>query len=529
MIKIDKNDSIVDVILKIKNCKDENVSLEFPFWHPILHNYTSLKILKTKVWKKDLIIFTNDKTSKRIWKKLWIKYNLVTKADVPETEYSFWEYFLYTMKNYFLELKNFLTNKARENSFSKYQKIYTNWKIWFFIVFLLFSIWLLIFIFYFAVNKTYIYITPEIENRPKWKNFVFEKMWEWELSLDKNIIRLKEIEKTVNLSVKIFTTGIDEADNTRSKWKVKIQNYTEEEIKLVKNTRLVTKEWIIFLLDDIISIPALWDDEKPGESIITATARINDINNKITWERWNIKSGEIMSLPGLKENNDKIIAVSIEDFNWWKKSTNRILSKEDLENSKNILRGKLEQMWIEEIKKEIYSENKVNNVKYEILWANGMIKFSNFTFSWIENLKVWDKINDFEIKWSIKTTAYAFNKETVMAKLRTDINDLLLKNVESIFNIDENSFSVVDEIWREENPFRIKATVQVDVWYTQNFLSNTNNYVEKLKYQIAWKSKQEAEKILTNTWKISNVNIDIRPFFIKNISNIPENIKFEIK
>jgi hypothetical protein len=60
-----------------------------------------------------------------------------------------------------------------------------------------------------------------------------------------------------------------------------------------------------------------------------------------------------------------------------------------------------------------------------------------------------------------------------------------LENVESIFNIDENSLSIVNVIWKEENPFRVKATAQVDVSYIQNFLSDTNNYVEKLKTQIA--------------------------------------------
>ena len=86
MIKINKNDSIIDIIIKIKNCKDKEIVLEFPFWHPILHNYTSLKILKTKADKKELVIVTNDKTSKRIWKKLWIKYNLVSKEENPETQ-----------------------------------------------------------------------------------------------------------------------------------------------------------------------------------------------------------------------------------------------------------------------------------------------------------------------------------------------------------------------------------------------------------------------------------------------------------
>jgi hypothetical protein len=48
MIKVHKNDSIVDIIIKIKNNNEKELIMEFPFGHPVLHNYTSLKIIKTK-------------------------------------------------------------------------------------------------------------------------------------------------------------------------------------------------------------------------------------------------------------------------------------------------------------------------------------------------------------------------------------------------------------------------------------------------------------------------------------------------
>jgi hypothetical protein len=60
-------------------------------------------------------------------------------------------------------------------------------------------------------------------------------------------------------------------------------------------------------------------------------------------------------------------------------------------------------------------------------------------------------------------------------------------------------------------------------------LSKKNNYVEKLKYTIAWINKEDAKKILLNNSKISNVEIDTRPFFMKNISSIPNNIEFVVE
>ena len=52
MIKIHRKDSIIDIIIKINNCKEKEIVLDFPFSHPIIHSYTSLKILKNKFQKE---------------------------------------------------------------------------------------------------------------------------------------------------------------------------------------------------------------------------------------------------------------------------------------------------------------------------------------------------------------------------------------------------------------------------------------------------------------------------------------------
>ena len=48
MIKVYETDTIIDVVNKINSCQEKELFIEFPFWHSILHNYISLKILKNK-------------------------------------------------------------------------------------------------------------------------------------------------------------------------------------------------------------------------------------------------------------------------------------------------------------------------------------------------------------------------------------------------------------------------------------------------------------------------------------------------
>jgi hypothetical protein len=66
MIQIHKKDSIIDIIIKITHSNEKEIVLEFPFGHPVLHNYTSLKILKEKSGTKRLVIITNDISAQKI-------------------------------------------------------------------------------------------------------------------------------------------------------------------------------------------------------------------------------------------------------------------------------------------------------------------------------------------------------------------------------------------------------------------------------------------------------------------------------
>jgi hypothetical protein len=62
-----------------------------------------------------------------------------------------------------------------------------------------------------------------------------------------------------------------------------------------------------------------------------------------------------------------------------------------------------------------------------------------------------------------------------------------------------------------------------------NFLSKSNTYVDRLKTVVAGLPKEEAEKILLNNERISNVKIEIKPFFINNISKINDNIILKVE
>lgn len=527
MIKVHKNDSIVDIIIKIKNNNEKDVVLEFPFWHPVLHNYTSLKILKNKADKKELIIITNDKTAKKIWKSLGIKYSIVDNPDIVWYNYTFWEYLIYTFKSYFREFRDIFLRKWWKDG-----KKYYDSKIWYFITTLFICFILLIFIFYFAVNKTYIYITPKIEVKSKAKNFIFTEMNEDNFIIEDNIIRLRKIEKTISITEKFWTSWISSDTVSNARWKITLFNETDSKVDLIENTRIQTDEGIVFLIEWSVSVPAAeasWTGwVLPWTIDIYVKSRNLDIDWLISWTRANIWEWVQMFLPWLKENRDKIYAISSNEFSWANDNFKRVITEEDIENARALLKWKIEWEALKTVRAELEAENKLNNVQYEILWINDIIKYTDFEVYWLENYEIWQVMDNFELSWTIKIQTYAYNKWLLISKMRWDIANSILTNIEEILEVDESSLRITNILSVQDTPFSIKATAIVQVYVIHNFLSKSNTYVERLKAVVAWLEKEEAEKILLNNNKISNVKIEIKPFFIWNVSKINENIILKV-
>jgi hypothetical protein len=532
MIKINNKDSIIDVIIKINNCKQKEIVLDFPFGHPIIHNHTSLKILKNKAWKKDLIIITNDKTAQRIWKNLWIKYSKLGDPDLLEYNYTFFEYTKYLFKRYLSELFQIFSNNTPDIIFD-YHKKYASWnsKIWFFLLSLIASIFLFIFIFYFAVNKTYIYITPEIRIKTKAENFIFSEIEKDEIS-NNNIINLNAVSKLVYITSSFWTSWVNENSLKRSKWKITFFNELNEDIALLKNTRVQTDDWIIFTTDTEVNIPKATKSSSWALQTwtvdINITSKTHDSKWKIVWNRSNIWSWVLLSLPWLKTNKDKIYAKTLSEIKWWNDKFTRQLTQEDLDNAKSIIESQLKQQSLNELKKQIQEDNKNNNITYEILWIDDILKYSNFSIIWLEDLKIWEEIDTFELSWTVKISSFTYNTEKVLNQLSNTIRSSMLEDVEKILYINNESLRISNIMSKQERPFEIKATAIVEAFFSHNFLNEKNNYIEKLKSTIWWMDKDEALKTLLNNTKISDVKIDIRPFFMTNISKISDNIIIKV-
>ncbi len=555
MIKILKNDSILDILTKISQCEDSKIILEFPFGHPVLHNYLSLKILKTKVWNKSLLILTNDKTSQKIGKPLWIKYkknihekHLDEKKVLQHTlkeNYSFWEYALFEIKKIFWVVRWNILQDKKINSLWYYSNKHKNINktVLFIFMFSLTCILLIfIYIYYFAINKTIITITPEISLQSKARNFTYEEYSESILdeSLwnERNIV-LIPIVKNISLEKSISTSWMIQKTENTAQWTAIFYNLLLEEITLLPFTQLENKQWVRFETREALLLPPATKTENntiiPSETTTTLYGKIKLLNGEYSWETANILADTQLLIPKLGDLKTKIFAKAESDFSWWSNDFTKVITELDIENAKNIMKEALLQEWVQAIKKHVEEQNANNSIQMKVLPTDNIYKFTDPEIIVPDHIKVWDTLDNFVISWSIQVKSFMFNKDALVSKLSRLIQNTVIDEYEEIVNIDTNSLRISHIIHRNDNEsnddeqFVLKWTTQIEYYLSKNFRNIDNNYINALKYEIAWMGIDSARNILTNNRDINNVSISVQPFFFKNISNNPENIIFKVE
>lgn len=545
MIKVLLTDTIIDVVNKINSCEENELLIEFPFWHNILHNYMSLKILKNKAWNKKITILTNDLISKKIWEPIWIAYSMLKdsefhkekniKQELLKHNFTQIEYLKFIVKKYYVNLLNFIWSKTWINSL-KYYNPYNRVRktgVFFLVLWFLTSIWMLAFIFYFAVSKTYIEIVPEINIKTKATNIIYEEGKSDVSMIWKELkVWLTKMVQTTALTYTHKTTWIDYENTARAKWKVTFINELREEQTFKPKTRLLNPDWLVFETADWVKIPWKRFNEKWQVVFWTGSvevvAKIQDNKWNFIWERWNIKQSTF-TIPWLRFNQDKIYAKLDSPTTWWKDDIKYLVWEKDIENAKLVLEEMLRKDLMQKLKEKIDNESKLSWVRYEIIWIKDILKYSKINYKILpENIKVWDKLDKFSVSWNMNLQTYIYNKDEVLTLLRNVINESLLSWTDKLMFIDENSLRTTVVLEKNETPLKIKATTEIDMWVSYDFSNNSNFYNQKLKTLVLWLSNDEAINILINEDKISNVVIKNTPFFIQKVSSNLDNIIMKI-
>lgn len=542
MIKVNQNDTLIDIIWKIKQEKDNEIFLEFPFAHCILHDYIALKIIKSQSKDKPLTIITSDFLSRSIWKQLWIRYLINKEQDVFEKNssrkdnilrhnFGFFE-FLYFETRRIIKY-NFVAKFIKKNLSWKKLKEFRKSGIWIASIWILSSIFILAFIFYFAVHKTYIYVTPEISVKTKARNFYYALEEEETIKDKGDFIKIEELEIESSIKETFQSREINYSTTKRAKWEVLLINELPESQSIRPKTRLLTTSWILFYTWEWIKIPPAKVDENwdfiPWEIKTTVEAWIFDENWVFVWSRWNLKEPQTFILPWLVYNKDKIYARSSGEFIWWGDDYSYIITQKDFDISRDIFEKNLKKQALIEIKELIEKKNNETWKNYSILQVEGSVIYEDTTSRLVWDTKIWDIRNSFEIEWKTKIKTFIYNKNDVIKEMENLISRTILWETQKLSFISDKSIRVSNVINYEENPLKIRATTDIEIWLIYNFENPENTQVKKIKNLIRWSEIKEAKKTLELDRKINIVEIKNSPFFLNNVANSEENIIIKIK
>lgn len=301
---------------------------------------------------------------------------------------------------------------------------------------------------------------------------------------------------------------------------IKIFNPTNEEYKLVKNTRFVTEDGGLFRSSSYFTIPATtWG--VIGEALVDIEASDVDEQGNIMWARWNIEKDSRLYIRNLKRSyfTKEIYAEALSNFTWWSANATGFITAADY----SILSGKLAE-FITKNKNEIIKKN--FNVQDSILlWFDGLMTGQ------ITNIVVDSKKQDTKqpiIKWYVVARMY-FHYIT-WADMEKAINIYASQRPSDkvkLNTIDKSSLTFFDDVKQIDEVYSIPTQINLVQWY--NFDKDINGVAASIKWRIVGMDKTAAKDVVISYPEVSTVKIVIRPPRYTSLPRLKSRIDIEVE
>lgn len=538
-IQLSHHDNLLDVIEKVSLFPDAIVTLETEAC-PAISNFFSFRILLSRFPDRKFQVVTSDRRLKRIAESLAVRTfskngdlefeTAYAERNLLKHNFTFFEYLAYEMRKFFSYLA--FRFQKRRNVY-KGHKVARDSGALLLVLGLVISLSLLAFIFYFAVSRTYVYITPELSIRTTSRNLVFTEKQENTILDTKNVVLVKNVEFETGMDYSFNVSTYDTGSVRSAHGNIDFFNELNTEQTFRPNTRLVTEDGLVYRTTGWIKIPPT--RTLSGETIIGKTeasvyADIYDTKGDLIGVRGNIPEGTVLSAPGLKFNRDKIYAKTKEAFRDGQNPTIKIVTEAELSKFKAILAEKLRMKAIDGLKAKIRDMSAQAGANYEILPIDDNIRYSEPVIVTGSGMGVGARRGDVSLTGKAKASAHAYDKGAATAYLTSVLRDNLLYGTEKLHTVNPDSFRITNILFKSDNgPFSMKATAELDASISYNFEDPTNNLTKKLKNLIVGTTEKEATSILLNDGNVAGVKLRFSPFWLTRVSSNPDAIEFVIE
>ncbi len=489
---------IFKTLEKVPNGKTVHISIDPE--HPFFDNERWGKQIQELIKQKNIHVFFITKTdaSRRFFEKVWLPVIHQEKHKILKILQLIY-YFFFNIKKFHLQA-------------------YTKKNYLFYMIFgfeILFVLIVLYLLYSLILPRTIIDIYPANQSEDIVYNFRYYPVNNTEYVNETKQLAVPfqtgfiDYKYTMSISVK----NIKHIQNP-SQGKIKIINPTDKEYPLLKWTRFVTSDWLVFKTKYRFILKPLWEQN------IEVIAADKDENGNLIGARWNIKKDTKLYIKNIKESFflKTIYAEAITDFSWWSLVSEGIVSNKDI----NTLSGRLVST-MQQQKQNIINEN-------FSLPGQIFLHFNDLISMQVVSLVIENKENETVpyLKWTIVVRFnFAYIKQSdLFAQTQRYLQQRPSDKVK-LLTIDRSSvvfFSTIkkDELWW----YIIPTKLSIIQWY--NFEKDINNILESIKNSIVGINKDKAKSLLLEYPEISSAAISIRPPWYSWITKLKSRVKINI-
>jgi hypothetical protein len=342
-----------------------------------------------------------------------------------------------------------------------------------------------------------------IKAKPKVVKTDFEvtlqQIQESECEADKNCLLGRIFTAVVEAEETFPATQIELEEKKAYGEVIIINNYVRPQT-LVKTTRLLSPEGILFRTDYTIQVPP------GGRTKVSVHADKPGLTGEIAPCRFTIPG----LWPGLQ---DKIFGISHEPMKDGLIEI-KIVSQADIQQAKDILENKLAQKALEEVIKQ-------RNPKAAKLRKNVFQLTSQEILETNIDAEVGDRKDEFKAKMKLKLIALEFNEKEMFSLAEEKLKSLVPQNMKLI-PLEKRDITYILESYDPEN-----QTAVLEV-YPRGKVVITKSHPLLVKDPLIRKNRKEVKAYLEKFPEIESVQVEFSPFWIKRVPILRDRIKIEI-
>ncbi|MCD5383092.1 hypothetical protein LR002_03140 [Candidatus Gracilibacteria bacterium] len=386
------------------------------------------------------------------------------------------------------------------------------------------------------IPNSKVYIKPNSKEIKYTGNFIFgeEKTNAKNIADDsKSFIGYKNIKKFYEKGFEIQSNG-KVFEGNYSKGIIEIENAFGEDLAIKGGSTLKTKNGLLFKTMYYVNIPKAKKIKnkdgkiilKNGKAKVKIIAKDFDIFNEVIGERGNVKKGTIFEIPALSAFLSKMLTFTAsQDFQGGTTKWRKLVTEDDIEVGKKIIRNKILEIARQDILKELNEENLKNGTDLRIFPAKDFFNVQILDIKIPENI-IGQKLNKFTITGSFLINSIIYDNKKLYKKLENGIRGAVHPKMVLSF-IDAKNFNLrVFEVDEKSN--QIKTTIAISGREDYDLFGKTDygkRFLKEIKEKIKNLDKKTALEYLRNFNEVGAVKIKIWPPFLDKLPKFEDGIE----